>query len=231
MTPPGGSHTQPTGMDNQVDARHRSPTPQAARAWPDFSPTFNAFSAGNHSSVPRVVRGPRLAIGAAFRLVDIYVAYLGVDGRFRHPWLREGSPGSPRSLGRKIGVADRVGIAKGDRVSESEGLGVRTFESLVSIHGDVSDDGVVARPCGRVQFSGVGPPGTWTRFDLLSVAGSNVSRRFSSARDATAAIGTARPSVVRRRVRNRCAKRAGSTRRAVTANSRMRLASRGSARK
>jgi hypothetical protein len=45
----------------------------------------------------------------------------------------------------------------------------------VSIHGDVSDDGVVARPRGRVQFSGVGTRGTWTRFDLLSVAGSNVS--------------------------------------------------------
>ena len=86
----------------------------------------------------------------------IYVAYLSVDGRFRHPWLREGSPGSPRSLGRKIGVADRVGIAKDDRVSESEGPGVCTSESLVSIYGDVSDDRVVARPRGRVQFSGVG---------------------------------------------------------------------------
>ena len=88
----------------------------------------------------------------------------------------------------------------------------------MSIHGDVSDDGVVARPRGRVQFFGVGTRGTWTRFDLLSVAGSNVSSAFSSARDATAAIGTARPSVVRRRGPNRCAKRAGSTRQAATAD-------------
>jgi hypothetical protein len=119
----------------------------------------------------------------------------------------------------------------GDRVSGSEGLGVRTSEPLVSIHGDVSDDGVVAWPRGRVQFSGVGTRGTWTRFDLLSVAGSNVSSAFSSAHDATAAIVTARPAVVGRRVGNRCGKRARSTRQAATANSRTRLASRGSERK
>ena len=101
----------------------------------------------------------------------------------------------------------------------------------MSIHGDVSDDGVVARPREGVQFSGVGTSGTWTRFDLLSVAGLNVSSASSSARDATAAIDTARPTVVRRREPNRCGKRAGSTKRAVMADSRMRLASRGNARK
>jgi len=58
-------------------------------------------------------------------------------------------------LGR-ISVGQRDGIAKGDRVSESKGPGVRTSESLVSIHGDVSDDGVVARPRGGVQFFEVG---------------------------------------------------------------------------
>jgi len=131
----------------------------------------------------------------------------------------------------RISVGQRNRIAKGDRVSESKGPGVRTSESLVSIHGDVSDNGVVARPRGGVQFFEVGTRGTWTRFDLLSVAGSNVSSASSSARDATAAIGTARLTVVRRRELNRCGMRGGSTRRAVTADSRTLLASGGSARK
>ena len=85
----------------------------SARGTPRRPPTDRARGGrpGHAGALGRAVRNDRgrnVGACAGYRdrlrqtdmwvvVVDIYVAYFGVDGRFRHPWFGKGFPESPSS--------------------------------------------------------------------------------------------------------------------------------------